>query len=103
MLTLSLGFGSLVGTLQWRLLSVFPLVLNNNILPLGTPIAGALLTSRYLWWRPIVFDGVRLLSSSWIDFARTEVSLQVICAIGVVLFLASRHILIRRKGSGWAI
>ena len=102
MLTLSLGFGSLVGTLQWRLLSIFPLALSNNILP-GTPIAGALLTSRYLWWRPIVFDGVRSPSSAWIDFVLAEVGLQVICAVGVVLFLASRHILIRRKGSGWAI
>ena len=26
--------------------------------PIGTPIAGALLTSKYLWWRPVVFSGV---------------------------------------------
>ncbi|EJD04780.1 MFS general substrate transporter [Fomitiporia mediterranea MF3/22] len=51
---------------------------------IGTPIAGALLTSRFLWWRPIIFSGI-------------------ICVFGFALFMACRIILGRRKGSAWLV
>ncbi|KAG9078993.1 hypothetical protein FRC06_008016 [Ceratobasidium sp. 370] len=30
----------------------------------GTPIAGALLTDRLMWWRPITFSGIIVLAGS---------------------------------------
>ena len=29
--------------------------------PIGTPISGALLTKDFIWWRPIIFNGVYFL------------------------------------------
>ena len=29
--------------------------------PIGTPISGALLTKDFIWWRPIIFNGVCFL------------------------------------------
>lgn len=35
----------------------------------GTPLAGALLTSSFIWWRPIVFCGVSIvIYSKMINF-----------------------------------
>ncbi|KAG6910729.1 hypothetical protein DXG01_008260 [Tephrocybe rancida] len=31
---------------------------------IGTPIAGALLSSSFIWWRPLVFSGVCMLAGS---------------------------------------
>ncbi|KAH8115033.1 MFS general substrate transporter [Phellopilus nigrolimitatus] len=51
---------------------------------IGTPIAGALLTSKFLWWRPILFSGV-------------------VCVAGCFLFVACRITLGRRKEAIWVI
>lgn len=56
------------------LLYVAPLI--NEVL--GTPIAGALLTSSYIWWRPIIFAGVFV-------------------ALGGVLFTIARTIIVAEK------
>jgi hypothetical protein len=30
----------------------------------GTPIAGALLTSQFIWWRPVLFSGLCVIAGS---------------------------------------
>ncbi|KAF8610236.1 MFS general substrate transporter [Ceratobasidium sp. AG-I] len=45
----------------------------------GTPIAGALLTDHFMWWRPIMFSGIVVL-------------------VGAALLLAARRIQVQRKG-----
>ncbi|KAF8646651.1 hypothetical protein AX16_007149 [Volvariella volvacea WC 439] len=47
---------------------------------IGSPIAGALLTTEYRWWRPILFSGLSV-------------------ATGAVLFSISRFLVSRRKGT----
>ncbi|KAJ7578045.1 major facilitator superfamily domain-containing protein [Mycena floridula] len=49
---------------------------------IGSPVAGALLTDQFLWWRPIVFSGVLVLSG------------------GCVLVVA-RHLVATSKGTRW--
>lgn len=39
-----------------QVVCIFTLVLTHRLL--GTPIAGALLSSHFTWWRPVVFGGV---------------------------------------------
>ncbi|KXN84420.1 Riboflavin transporter MCH5 [Leucoagaricus sp. SymC.cos] len=45
----------------------------------GTPIAGALLSSKFMWWRPILFSGLCVLS-------------------GGLCFCLTRFFLVRRRG-----
>ena len=52
------------------------------LLLLGTPIAGALLTSSFIWWRPSLFSGICVSS-------------------GVLCFCISRFLIARRKGVSW--
>ena len=47
---------------------------------LGSPIAGALLTSSYTWWKPIVFCGV-------------------IAGLGTVCFFGARLFVVKEKGT----
>ncbi|GLB39004.1 putative major facilitator superfamily protein [Lyophyllum shimeji] len=49
---------------------------------IGTPIAGALLTTSFIWWRPIVFSGLCLF-----------------CGAAFISF--SRHVVSKTKGTGW--
>ncbi|KAF4608125.1 hypothetical protein EYR40_000469 [Pleurotus pulmonarius] len=46
----------------------------------GSPIAGALLTSDYIWWRPVVFGGV-------------------VMTVGQLLMIIARFLVVRRKGT----
>ncbi|GLB39628.1 putative MFS general substrate transporter [Lyophyllum shimeji] len=46
----------------------------------ATPIAGALLTSEFHWWRPILFNGTAMMA-------------------GAALFMASRYLVASRKGT----
>ncbi|KAF7440118.1 hypothetical protein PC9H_000462 [Pleurotus ostreatus] len=46
----------------------------------GSPIAGALLTSDYIWWRPVVFGGV-------------------VMTIGQLLMIIARFLVVHRKGT----
>jgi len=48
---------------------------------IGNPIAGALLTSSYTWWKPIVFAGL-------------------VAGLGSVCFLSARFFVAREKGTG---
>ncbi|KAF5384260.1 hypothetical protein D9615_003435 [Tricholomella constricta] len=48
----------------------------------GTPIAGALLTTSFIWWRPIVFAGLCVTA-------------------GTACFIISRFISSKRKGTQW--
>ncbi|KAK2460860.1 hypothetical protein APHAL10511_007330 [Amanita phalloides] len=47
---------------------------------IGNPIAGALLTSSFIWWRPIIFAGVAV-------------------ALGGICFFAARVFLVKEKGT----
>ncbi|KAF8810257.1 MFS general substrate transporter [Phlegmacium glaucopus] len=49
---------------------------------IGTPIAGALLSSSFIWWRPILFSGLCVFS-------------------GALCFFTSRFLIARRKGTSW--
>ncbi|KAF8068868.1 hypothetical protein FPV67DRAFT_1094388 [Lyophyllum atratum] len=48
---------------------------------IGTPIAGALLSSSFIWWRPLVFSGLCMLS-------------------GAASLCIARHSVSREKGTG---
>ena len=68
---------------------------------IGPPINGALLTSEYKWWRPIVFSGVR-----WHDLVPLKAVLsflflldtQVISASSLCAFIVLRILLWRKSG-----
>ncbi|KAG6827019.1 hypothetical protein H0H92_013539 [Tricholoma furcatifolium] len=47
---------------------------------IGTPIAGALLTTSYIWWRPFLFSGVCVF-------------------VATLCFCISRHLLVLQKGT----
>jgi len=49
---------------------------------IGTPIAGALLSKSFLWWRPTLFSGISVL-------------------FGSACFLTTRYLLSRRKRTQW--
>lgn len=49
---------------------------------IGTPIAGALLTSSFIWWRPSLFSGMCVFG-------------------GALCFCMSRFLIARRKGISW--
>ncbi|KAF8065016.1 major facilitator superfamily domain-containing protein [Lyophyllum atratum] len=49
---------------------------------IGTPIAGALLSTSFIWWRPIVFAGLSV-------------------SAGTVCFCISRYLSSKRKGTQW--
>ncbi|KAI5118374.1 hypothetical protein M0805_008702 [Coniferiporia weirii] len=52
---------------------------------IGTPIMGALLTTDYIWWRPIVYGGV-------------------LCASSTVTYAGCRYFFMRKRGlKGWII
>ncbi|KAG9226672.1 hypothetical protein CCMSSC00406_0006103 [Pleurotus cornucopiae] len=46
----------------------------------GSPIAGALLTSDYIWWRPVVFGGA-------------------VMTVGQLLMIIARFLVVHRKGT----
>ncbi|KAH9474434.1 MFS transporter asaE [Psilocybe cubensis] len=48
----------------------------------GTPIAGALLSTSFIWWRPTIYSGVAVLSGS-------------------ICFFTSRWLLARRRHTQW--
>lgn len=73
---------------------------------IGPPINGALLTSKYTWWRPIVFSGVRQTLWHWSSLAMLICIInQVIAFVGVAAFLILRILLWRRRGDSakWII
>ncbi|KAF5383077.1 hypothetical protein D9615_004876 [Tricholomella constricta] len=49
---------------------------------IGTPIAGALLSSSFIWWRPLVFSGVCMLA-------------------GTASLCFTRYVVSKTKGTGW--
>ncbi|KAF8067971.1 major facilitator superfamily domain-containing protein [Lyophyllum atratum] len=49
---------------------------------IGTPIAGALLSSSFIWWRPLVFSSLCMFSGA-----------------GFICF--TRHVVSKKKGTGW--
>lgn len=49
---------------------------------IGTPIAGALLSSSFIWWRPITFSGLCVFS-------------------GAAFICFTRYVVSRKKGTGW--
>ena len=74
-----IGIGGLIG------MTLLPFFLNFSEMKFelsGTPIAGALLTSSFIWWRPSFFAGM--------------------CVFGGTLFFCiSRFLIARRKGISW--
>ncbi|KLO18301.1 MFS general substrate transporter [Schizopora paradoxa] len=50
----------------------------------GTPVDGALLSSNFTWWKPMVFSGI-------------------MCLAGTVIFFAGRIAFGRRKNAGWIL
>ena len=62
----------------------------------GSPIAGALLTTHYAWWRPIVFSAV----SSFLPFHRcilADKGEQITPLAGCVLLFIARGMLVEKK------
>jgi len=49
----------------------------------GTPIAGALLGSDYMWWKPIIFAGISVLTAT-------------------IMFIIARHLHAKEKGT-WKV
>lgn len=66
----------------------------------GPPICGALLTSRYLWWAPAFFCGVRLSRIGCIS-GLAYILVQAIALAGTILFVGVRFSFVR-PGAGAA-